>query len=283
MQGYLTLATGSPFYLELAINLALSLKLNDPGRPVCVVTDPDMSIPEAYLRFIDHIVHLPPKPGFYGCLNKIRVHEVSPFDETMFVDSDCILVKQDMDRHWAKFQGPGFKIAGGKLTRGRWYSFEIADAIAKLDIPYMVQMNSGVFYFRQGEESEKFFATALALVDEHKELLGTFHRNKLQLADEPFIGAAQGKLGIDPISYQPSEGSIMITTVRSSGETFDPISQVSQIVKHSDYRLLGRFFPRTNVAHTPSFAHFVKLKPKRIYNDISDKLRTHFGLAHYHF
>jgi len=59
MQGYLTLATGTPFYLDLAMNLVLSLKLNDPTRPVCIVTDRTMSIPESLPQ-----VHRP--DHFYG-------------------------------------------------------------------------------------------------------------------------------------------------------------------------------------------------------------------------
>ena len=278
MQGYLTMATGDRIYLELAVNLALSLKLNDPTRPVCIVTDPEMEIAEVYKPFFDYIVRLAPKSGFHGCLNKLRVNEVSPFEETMFIDSDCILVKPDMDRHWEKHQCQGFNIAGSKENSGNWYNFSIAEAIIQLQIPYMVELNSGVFYFRKGAESDRFFLTALAMVNKHKEILGTFHRNKLQLADEPFIGAALGKLMINPISYEPSEGSIMITTVRSSNEVFDPIKHVSQIVKHSNYRLLDRFFPKTNVKHSPSFAHFVKLKPKPIYNEITFKLRNQFNI-----
>ncbi|MDD2948641.1 MAG: hypothetical protein PHV80_07385, partial [Rugosibacter sp.] len=68
MQGYLTLATGTPFYLDLAMNLVLSLKLNDPTRPVCIVTDRTMSIPESYRKFIDQITFMDAKPGFHGCL-----------------------------------------------------------------------------------------------------------------------------------------------------------------------------------------------------------------------
>lgn len=281
MQGYLTLATGTPFYLDLAMNLVLSLKLNDPTRPVCVVTDRAMPIPDGYRTFIDQIVYLENKPGFHGCLNKLRMNEVSPFEETMFVDSDCILLKNDMDRHWAKLQSPGFCSPGGKATSGRWYGFDIAEVIKKLGIDYMRTLNSGVFYFRQGAETDHFFATALDLVENHKELLGSFHRNKLQLADEPFIGAALGKLHTPTVSYEPKEGSIQITTINASGIHFDPFTHTSQITRHDDFRLLGRFFPRKHVQHSPSFAHFVKLKPQAVYQRISDQLRDHFGLPRF--
>lgn len=283
MQGYITLATGSAFYLEMAVNLVLSTKYNDPLRPVCLVTDREMTIPDAYRSFIDHIAIIDPKPGFFGCLNKLRINEASPYDETMFVDSDCILVKNDMDRHWNKFQCPGFSIAGDKVAKGHWYNFAIEDVISKLDIQYLVKMNSGVFYFRAGKEAADFFQTALNLVEEHKNLLGSFHRNKLQLADEPFIGATMGKLAIEPISYEAAEGTIMMTTWNASCEAFDPISRESSIVKHGDFALLDRFFPRHRVLHSPSFAHFVKLKPKALYNKISNQLRDHFGVPRFRF
>ena len=280
-QGYITLATGSNFYLELAINLVLSLKLNDPSRPVCLVIDKGVKLPDAYKPFVDEIAYLEPKDGFHGCLNKLRLNEVSPYQESMFVDSDCILVKQDMDRHWAKFASPGFNIAGGKVTSGNWYGFDIAHVLAQLNTPYMVRMNSGVYYFRQGQASQQFFDATISLVEKHKELLGTFHRNKLQLADEPFIGAALGQLGITPIAYDPREGSIMITTIKASKIHFDPLARQSTLLKHDDFRLLGRFFPRKKVAHSPSFAHFVKLEPKPEYQRISNQLRDHFGVAHF--
>jgi len=281
MQGYITLATGDRFYIELAINLALSIKLNDPKRPICLIMDEGATLPEEYTPYIDEIAYLKSKPGFHGCLNKLRVNEVSPYEESLFIDSDCILLKNDMDRHWSKFQAPGFKIAGGKVTKGNWYGFDIQDVIKTLGINYIVQMNSGVFYFRKSQETEHFFETALRLVNDHKDLLGTYHRNKLQLADEPFIGAAQGLLWITPLSYTPEEGAIMITTIQSEDIKFDPFTQTSIMTRKTDFRLLGRFLPRKRVAHSPSIAHFVKLKPKSIYLRISDQLRGQYGLQRF--
>jgi hypothetical protein len=280
-QGYITLATGPRTYLEMAVNLMLSLKHNDPKRQTCVVLDEGTSLPDEFKPFIDHVAYLSPREGFHGCLNKLRLSELSPFEESMFVDADCLLVKADMDRHWSKFQAAGFNIAGGKVTNGRWYDFDINEAITTIGIPYMVKMNSGVFYFRKGEETEKFFATTHLLVSQHKNLLGSFHRNRLQLADEPFIGAALGVHNMVPISYTPNEGSIMITTVNSSQASFDPIQRVSSILKHDDFLLRGRFFPRKKVKHSPSFAHFVKLKPRAVYQSCADTLRDQYGLPPY--
>jgi hypothetical protein len=280
-QGYITLATGPREYLEMAINLLLSLKQNDPVRKTCVVIDEGNVLPEEYRGIPDHICYLPPRNGFFGCLNKLRLHELSPFTETMFVDADCLWVKNDMDRHWQKFQGTGFNIAGRKVNQGSWYGFDIQAVIKEVGVPYMVKMNSGVFYFANGGETNAFFETTQRLVSAHKGLLGTYHRNQLQLADEPFIGTALGVHGIDPITYTPNEGTIMITTVNSSNASFDPIGRISSITKHDSFRLLGRFLPREKVHHSPSFAHFVKLKPHSIYRACAGALRHKFNVPLY--
>jgi hypothetical protein len=277
-QGYITLATGPREYLEMAINLLLSLKHNDPTRKTCIVIDEGSVLPEEYTGIPDYVSYLHPREGFHGCLNKLRLHELSPFKETMFVDADCILVKNDMDRHWKKFGGLGFNIAGSKVTKGSWYGFAIQKVIKAIGVPYMVKMNSGVFYFTKSTETNAFFETAQRLVSTHKELLGTYHRNQLQLADEPFIGVALGVHGIEPINYSPSEGSIMITTVNCSQAVFDPIGHISRITKYDGFRLLGRFFPRETVHHSPSFAHFVKLRPPLIYQSCACALRHQFNV-----
>lgn len=279
MQGYISLATGSSFYLDLALNLALSIKFNDPKRPFALVAGHDLEIPPEYETFIDQIVRLPPLDGFHGCLNKLRVSTVSPFEETMFVDSDCLLVKSDMDRHWLRYDAPGFSAAGTGVTKGSWYGFDIQSVLKALQVPYMVKLNSGVFYFRRGDETNRFFNAALDLVCQRADLLGIFHHNKLQLADEPFIGTTMGLLGLEPLQYTPEEGSIMITTVQSSQARFDVLERISHIVKHDDFLIGDRFLPRKRVEHSPSFAHFVQLKPQNTYLKAVNDLRRHYGFA----
>jgi hypothetical protein len=283
MQGYISLATGNRFYVELAVNLALSLKYNDPDRPVCLITDSNCFNDAKSIGVFDHVTELAPAPGFFGCLNKLRVSTASPYEESMFVDSDCLLVKNDMERHWQRFSSPGFSAAGDLTQRGKWYGFEIASVLASLELPYLVKLNSGVFYFRQGGESSRFFRTALDYLRDHAPLLAVSHRNKLQIADEPFIGAAMGALNIKPLQYDPGEGSIMVTTVNASNARFDPMNRISSIIKHDDFRLLGRFMPRAHVQHSPSFAHFVRLKPRTTYRAAANALRKHFGLPPFVF
>jgi len=114
MQGYLTLATGTPFYLDLAMNLVLSLKLNDPTRPVCVVTDRAMPIPDGYRTFIDQIVYLENKPGFHGCLNKLRMNEVSRLKKPCLSIPTVFCSKTTWIGIGQNCKAPAFAAPGGK-------------------------------------------------------------------------------------------------------------------------------------------------------------------------
>jgi hypothetical protein len=283
MQGYVTLAVGSPHYLQQAVNLVLSLKLNDPSRPVCLLTDDPDGLPHAFRPYVDEVRRVRPRPGYHGCPSKLHVHEHSPFDESMFIDADSILAKPDMDRHWAKMAGTGFRISGERRHRGEWRGLDIAEVCRSLEIDYMAVMNSGLFCFGADRESAAFFATAQALVRSHRDLLGMLQRNRFQLSDKPFLGAAAGLHGVEPVVYLPAEGSVMISTVIATGVAVDPFRGTSAITKHADFALWGRFLAGSRVRHSPSVAHFVKLRPLGLYQQISDRLRARFGVETHRF
>jgi hypothetical protein len=265
-QGYVTIATGDRKYVDMAVYLAKSIFINDKKRPICLITDEHTKVNEQDAKWFSDIVRLPYQKGYEGCLNKLRIFEYSPFDETIFIDSDCLVVKKDMDRHWAKMRRDGFSIAGGKKTEGKWYNFDVSEVIKVLNIDYMCHMNSGLFYFNRNEASSRFFDTCKELVDKQKDLLACSHRRETQLADEPFIGAAMGIHQIPPVGYTPDEGAIMITTVYARKCECDPVSGRSQIYKPNGFHFLNRFFPKELVRHSPSVFHFVKLKPTHVYD-----------------
>ena len=102
MQGYITLALGPRKYLEMAANLAASLKVMDPRRQVAVVHDAGVSVPRDLAQYFDFRLELPPDPLYPDVMNKLRLFGVSPFEQTMFIDADCLLVKMDVDHYWHK-------------------------------------------------------------------------------------------------------------------------------------------------------------------------------------
>lgn len=275
-QGYLTIAVGDPKYVEMAYHLALSLKLNDPERPVVLLTDNKTHIPAKVKRVFHRIIPMPEREGYVGCLNKLRAFEYTPFDETIFIDADCLLTRPDMDRHWHKLRTASVNIAGDQVTSGRWYNFNIEDILQALNIRYMVKMNSGVFYFRKNKVAEGFFETTHQLYKNYSDILRCSHRTATQVADEPFMGAAFGVMGLQPITYTPEEGSIMVTTVSAKNCQCDPVSQLSRVDKPAGFEILNRFWAKSWVQHSPSIMHFVQLKPNAVYRGACKRLEQYF-------
>jgi hypothetical protein len=89
--GLLTMAFGAQRYMDQAIALARSIRRHMPGRRICLVTDREMADP-----LFDDVVTMDPI-GIPGTILKIRLHQYSPYAETLFIDSDCIVFRDIAD------------------------------------------------------------------------------------------------------------------------------------------------------------------------------------------
>lgn len=268
MQGYITLALDRERYVDMALNLARSLKYFDPGRPRCLVYNDKVRLPPEAASLFDHAVTLADQAGYIGCMNKLRLYDVTPFDETMYIDADCLLVKPDIDRHWNALSENYFGITGEKRTTGVWNNLEFEKVCKALSIPYVVQMNSGVFYFQKGDNSKRFFDRLHELFRDHRDLLSNIHQGRAgQYADEPFLGAAMGEFHLDPLGGTAKDGSLMVTTWRARNCHFDPAKGASRIDKPSSYWFGFPLLPRGWVEHSPTIAHFIALKPQKTYEE----------------
>ncbi|HEY2008390.1 MAG TPA: hypothetical protein VGH23_05340 [Rhizomicrobium sp.] len=274
MQGYLTVALDQDRYVDMAVNLARSLRHFDKTRPICLVYNDKVSLgPDAKGAFT-HFVNMPVREDYLGCMNKIRLDEASPFDETMYVDSDCLLVKGDIDRHWSRMSSGFFSMTGGKRQTGHWNSMDIAKTCEMFSIAYVVQMNSGVFYFKKGDEASRFFERLRELYNKHRDQLSNIHQGrKGQYADEPFFGVAMGEFGLEPLGGTPEQGSLMVTTWRAKNCDFRPEVEFSRIDKPASYWFGVSLLPRHWVRHSPTIAHFIGLKPRRLYERTANYFR----------
>lgn len=273
-QGYVTLATGDRQYFDAAANVALSIRMNDEKRPISLVCDDPAKLTDDERALFDRIIVALPGTLGVGCAGKLDIPDFLPYDETIFLDSDCLIIKKDMDRHWEKLSGQCFNVAGSKETKGPWYTFEIADVCSALNLDYMVHMNSGVMYFRKGKELDQFLNVVQDLRDHAQEVLFVQHRDmNAQIADEPIWGAAMGKMKMEPAQYTAEEGSLMVTTYMSRAINYDPVKNISEMEKSKGYFLLGRFLSKGWVKHSTSVAHFIKFKPRGVYRQCVKQLR----------
>ena len=286
-RGYMTIATGRRDFIELAVNLALSVKKFDPEKPIGLMHDKSIEyLPSSLRGLFDHFADTRdfPEKDQITTLNKLLLFRASPFDETIFMDADCLVVKSDMDRHWDKMAAQPFNIAGAKMSSGEWRGLDIGVVCEALGVDYIVQMNGGVIFFNKSDEAKAVFDAGGRLFQERKDVLTVIRKNyNNTYADEPVMAAAMGVNKIEPASYSPEEGSIMITTLHARNIAFDLSTETARIDKPAGFWIANRLLAKKWVRHSPTIAHFIKLRPKKVYQALSDELRREAGAPLYDF
>ena len=95
-KGILIQAFGHNNYYQMAVVIAASIKANEPDMPICLVTDNTIHI--AHAKLFDSII-LPIKESIINkgvteyIKAKLFMYDYSPFDETIFLDVDQIIIK----------------------------------------------------------------------------------------------------------------------------------------------------------------------------------------------
>lgn len=109
--GVLTLATPND-YLK-AIGLALSLRVSNPDVPVAVACSP--KIRPLMSPYFTHIID--EDPTLRGFVHKVHLDRYTPFDETMFFDSD-VLVFRPLRPFIDKWEKRAYAACGHHQTDG---------------------------------------------------------------------------------------------------------------------------------------------------------------------
>jgi hypothetical protein len=277
-EGYVALATGPRKYVDQAINLAASIKVVDPARRVCLVHDRGADMPEDIGRYFDDFAVLEDDATYRPIMNKLRLYDHSPYEKSMFVDSDCILTRNDVSHYWRQCAGAPFAITGEVMTDGRWKGHAVRDLMQRYEAHHIVKMNSGLFYFEKGAAGEAFFGFLNEFYRKHKEDLIALD-GPWKYEDEPFFGVTMGILQIPPALQSDDRGNtIMATTWRAPICLANPEKGLSVLYKPTgfwhDIPVLPRGFKRLS----PTFMHFIGLKPRRLYDRLSHRMR-HLALT----
>lgn len=106
-RGIITIGTGAQKYIDMSIYLAMSCKLNSPGIPLALITD---SKDPSLKKYFDIII--PANPDYpKGIVHKIFISDYSPFEETVFIDGDCMVVR-DISNMFDWFQNSNVSAFG---------------------------------------------------------------------------------------------------------------------------------------------------------------------------
>ncbi|MBO4230563.1 MAG: hypothetical protein J5886_02680 [Bacteroidales bacterium] len=106
-RGFVTMATGKELYYILARNLLISYHLhNSNPKPFAIICDRRNEITE---EFDDVVIMDSPLFSFN---DKLRLADLTPYDETIFIDADCLVV-HNLDGMWDIVKNsPDFGIYG---------------------------------------------------------------------------------------------------------------------------------------------------------------------------
>ena len=164
----LTIATGKWMYMNMAIALARSFLWwhRDSDIEFYIATDIQDPLP----RDMDRVKVLRFRPGELGkgFSMKLKLDELAPAAQTLFIDADCLCVGP-LDSVFARFAGRAVSVVGGNITDGEWFG-DVAKTRAHFGLAEMPKFNGGVYYIEPGEKATALYARARALEQRYDEL-----------------------------------------------------------------------------------------------------------------
>ena len=205
-RGYLTMAVGRASFLEMAVDMALSLR-DQTDLPVAIVTDETLE-PLVAARYggVFDAVSLLPRRFRVGRALKYGVARSTPFEETTFVDADCVVLGS-LEHMWAALVGSDVVLLGEQLTRQddeNHHGFSTRSLMRRFDLDRYLKTNSGLFCFRR--------EPAIEIMDEILECYLQEVRPRLKwsilrgawVGDEIAIGIVGGRRGLGTLA-KPAE------------------------------------------------------------------------------
>ena len=192
----------------------------------------------------------------------------------MFVDADCLLVKTDIDHYWRAAATRPFSITGGKRSHGEWKGIRIEEVLKQEGAEYLIQMNAGVFYFDKSEGAREFFSSLEKYyLDRMEHLSITNYKGPQSQSFERYLGVFMGLRGMDSGNIPNIDGnSWMVSTWRTLYCDFNTKGR-SVIYKPGGFIRDLPFLPTSVTRLSPTFAHFIGLKPRRVYDRVAREFR----------
>jgi hypothetical protein len=226
--GFITMAYGADKYFRQAETLARSIKRNMPGYKLALVTDrasvsADFDIVVPMERFDEA-----------GTVHKVDMYAYSPFEETLFIDSDCVVIRP-FEAELAAIRRYDFSpIVGRYLRDGEqdlWLE-DVGRAVRGVGGRSFPKFNGGVYFFRKGPAAEEIFRRSGELRARATEL-GIKDFDRSGPGEETLIGLALSSLGLEDLYFD--HGRLMRTPLNARGPIVaDPIAGVCHFEKEGE-------------------------------------------------
>lgn len=198
-RGFLTIASGASLYLRMGLALARSVRLRNSRAELAVVTD---ASPDMFSGLYDHVIRLNPEFG-RGVQQKLYLDRYTPFEETIYIDADC-LAYEDVDLLWGMYAGSrGFGVKGADYLGAASSHYGVSDLGKYLEVYGVTRIgnfNGGIYYFDRGTVAAKVFESARRISAERDRVGLTPFKNS-PVADEPIMAMAMEVNGVPMLPW----------------------------------------------------------------------------------
>ncbi len=190
-RGFITIATGKLHYYKIAANLLLSYRYftKDP-LPFAIIAEEE----NEYTALFDDVILT--NESYHSFLDKFLLLKLCPYDETIFIDADC-LAYDDLNKWWTFFDGATDFSAVGHMSsvddsRSAWYNVEDLGEYGK-DLPYKCQVHAGVCYIKNTNKVKRLYDDCMELYQNYDKM--HFHSCPY-FVDECVFGVAMPRNGM---------------------------------------------------------------------------------------
>lgn len=196
-RGFVTIATGSDHYYKLAYELMRSYRRNGGNAwPFAILAERE----NEYTKAFDKVVLIPDATRSY--MDKVRLFDYLPYDETIFIDADCLIYGK-VDDWWDAFGKSGdfscFGCAYEDLnTELGWFRWDGMGEY-KDRIRFIPSFSGGVYYVRSTPEAGEAFRIAKDAAARYSEFPFAIFKSP---ADEPVLALGMAVCGFRPVDLQ---------------------------------------------------------------------------------
>jgi hypothetical protein len=192
----------------------MSIKAIDPDFPICVIhSENSLNHLSAHQRrFFDQMILLP-ESQVKGFACKLHLDELSPFEETLFLDADMAwlpkrgpseLMNELSDYEYTGITEGYYNIDSNdraEISKKYYFWADVDEIVKKYELTGKIyQWRSEVIYFKKTEKVKRFFADARKINTDHG--LKSIIMFGNQVPDELGINISAAIHGIEPHQYK---------------------------------------------------------------------------------
>jgi hypothetical protein len=150
-RGFITQIWSSPTYLEMAVDLALSLR-EHTSLPIALAADAKLArVARRDFPGVFQAVTVVPERFGPGLASNFGVVEACPFERAIYLDADCLVVGSP-DTYWEPLAGRPLAMVGEMLPPDDdqpHHGFRVSELVEMFGLDGYLKSNSGVFYFER--------------------------------------------------------------------------------------------------------------------------------------